>query len=132
LHEALQGDVEAEDRVGAAVGGVLKEAEGRDLLLVVDVLVGAAGADHVVEALKGVARDLWPRLHDLEVVLEAALPVQVPVLVVVLQRGDPLDHRRRSTRGKALRNVRHFEGLDWGHATPCSPDTRARPLLLTE
>jgi hypothetical protein len=56
---------------------VLEEVVADELLLVVDVLLGPVADDHVVDALVRVARDLRVLAHDLQVVLEGALPVQL-------------------------------------------------------
>jgi len=92
--QSHQRDVEAEDRIAAAVGLVVEEAKVRDLLLVVDVLLAAVADDHVVQPLVGGPCDARILPHDLEVVLERPAPVQVFVLLVILEGGDPVDELR--------------------------------------
>ena len=92
VHEPHERDVEAVDRVGAVPRLVLEEVVTDELLLVVDVLLGAVAHDHVVEALVRVARDLRPLTNDRQVLLERALPMQLLVQLEVLHRGDPLGH----------------------------------------
>ena len=99
LHER---DVEAVDRVAPAVLLVLEEVVADQLLLVVDVLFLAVRQDHVVDALERGARDLRVLADDLQVVLEGAVPVQLLVLAVVLQRRD-------------LRGQVHSRSPGWGH-----------------
>ena len=78
---------------------VLEEVVADELLLVVDVLLGPVADDHVVEALVRVARDLRPLADDRQVVLEAALPVQLAVQLEVLHRGDAVGHVRGAGLG---------------------------------
>jgi hypothetical protein len=66
--------IEPEDRVLTAVDLVAEEVVTDQLLLVVDVLLGAVRDHHVVQALKRIARDLRPFAHDVQVLLETAFP----------------------------------------------------------
>ena len=75
VDEAHERDVEAEDRVLAAVVLVLEEVVADQALLVVDVLFLPVGQDHVVHALVRGARDLRVLANELEVLLERTGPV---------------------------------------------------------
>ena len=92
VHEPHERDVEAEHRVLAAVGFVAEEVEAHELLLVVDVLLGAVRNHHVVHALKRVARHVRPLADDRKVLFEAPLPGEIAVPVVVLHERDLCDH----------------------------------------
>jgi len=74
VHQAHQRDVEPEHGVLAVINLVAEEVVPNQLLLVVDVLLGAVGDHHVVDALERVARDLRALTNDGQVVFEAALP----------------------------------------------------------
>ena len=87
---------------------VLEEVVADELLLVVDVLLGAVADDHVVDALERVARDLRALADDLEVVLEGAFPRKIAVELEVLHRRNfsctiavpNLDHRAQLLRAR--------------------------------
>ena len=99
VDEAHQRDVEAEDRVRAAVLLVLEEVVADELLLVVDVLLGPVADDHVVEragtrcaspaAFRGRSRGT-PRSRP---------PSEARVELEVLHRGDALGHLGRVGHG---------------------------------
>ncbi len=62
-------------------GGELgEEAKARDLVLVLGHLVGAVRGDHVIQALVGGPRYLGVLAHDVEVLVEGALPVRLAVV----------------------------------------------------
>jgi hypothetical protein len=61
-----------------------------ELLLVVDVLFRSVRHHHVVQALKRGARRLRALADELQVVLEAAFPRQIPVQLRVVQACDLL------------------------------------------
>jgi hypothetical protein len=92
VHEAHERDVEPEDGVSAAVDGIREERIALEALLIVDVLLFAVTHDHVVKALKRIARDLRALTHHLQIFLEASLPMQVSIRVVVLKGSDARDH----------------------------------------
>ena len=87
-------DVEAVDGVAPAVVLVLEEVVADEPLLVVDVLFLAVGQDHVVDALERGAGHRRVLADQVEVVLEGARPVELGVLLEVLQRRDLRDQRR--------------------------------------
>src|SRR6185369_4254185 len=91
VHETHERDVEAEDGVAPAVVLVLEEVVADEPLLVVDVLFLPVGQDHVVNALEGRAGDRGVLAHQRQVVLEAAGPVQLGILLAVLHSGDLAD-----------------------------------------
>jgi hypothetical protein len=93
-HQAHQRDVEAEDRVFATVDFVVEEPVVDDLLLVVDVLLGAVRDEHVVEPLMRSACDSGVVPHQVEVFLEGPRPVQVFVAFEVLERCNAFDEAR--------------------------------------
>src|SRR5690606_12083242 len=87
------------DRIG-------EERIALEALLVVDVLVLAVAHDHVVQALERIARHLWALTHDLQIVFEAAFPVEVPVAFVVLQRSDARNHLVHESHPRAGAGMR--------------------------
>src|SRR6185369_9187310 len=107
VHQLHQRDVEAEDRVAAAEALVAEEVVADELLLVVDVLRLPVAEDHVVDPLEGGAGHPRVLANQIQVVLEAPLPVQLRVLLAVLELRDALDPR-------ALRNSRHVSSLSSG------------------
>src|SRR5262249_55962770 len=110
VHQLHQRDVEPEDRVAAAEALIAEEVVADELLLVVDVLRLPVAEDHVVDPLEGGARHPRVLPDEVEVVLEAPLPVQLRVLLAVLELRDSLDPR-------ALRHSRHVSShpLDAPH-----------------
>src|SRR6185369_12221795 len=107
VHQLHQRDVEAEDRVAATEALVAEEVVADELLLVVDVLRLPVAEDHVVDPLEGGAGHPRVLANQIQVVLEAPLPVQLRVLLAVLELRDALDPR-------ALRNSRHVSSLSSG------------------
>jgi hypothetical protein len=92
VHQTHQRDVESEDGVLSVSNRIGEEGIALEALFVVDVLLFAVAHDHVVKALERVARYLGPLTHDLQILLEAAFPVQVSIAVVVLQSGNARNH----------------------------------------
>ena len=89
-------------------GGELgEEFVAGDLFLVLEHLFGAVGEDHVVEALVGGAGDFGVLAHDVEVLLEAAFPVRLAIVVQVEllaeRREDGLADRHRCHLHEAAR-----------------------------
>ncbi len=103
LHQLHQRDVEAEDRVLAILERVAEELVVSDFLLVLRVLLGPVGDDHVVEPLESVPRDQWILAHDREVVRKRALPMEILVALSVLLLADQADDIE-FLRGHALIN----------------------------
>jgi hypothetical protein len=102
VHQAHQRNVQTEDGVGASFDLVFEEVVTDELLLVVDVLLGAVTDDHVVNALERVTGHLWTLAHDLEVVFEGTFPRKIAVQGEVLQRGNLLHHVGRARFGHLL------------------------------
>ncbi len=98
VHQPHQWDVEPEDGVFAFADRVFEEGVSNQPLLVVDVLLFAVAHDHVVEPLEGVPGHLGAFANHLQVFLEATLPVEVPIAIVVLERSDARDHLRHAGR----------------------------------
>jgi hypothetical protein len=85
-------NVQTEDRILPVFNRVLEERIADQFLLVVDVLFFTVRDDHVVEALKRIARNLRSLPDDLQVVFEGTFPGQILVAFVVLQGSYLLDH----------------------------------------
>src|SRR5690606_33585293 len=83
----------------AAVLLVAEEVEPTQLLLVVDVLLDPVRQHHVVDTLKRIAGNPRVLPHQVEVLLEAALPVKFLVLVIVLKLGNLADERHAHAPG---------------------------------
>ena len=83
-HQPHERNVEPEHRVPAAMRMVLEEVIAYQLLLVIDVFFLAMCQNHVVYSLKRVAGNARVPADDVEIVLEAAFPMELLVLVVVL------------------------------------------------
>ncbi len=83
-----QRNVEAIDGVAPAIRLVVEEVVADQPLLVVDVLRLPVAEDHVVDALEGRAGDARVLTHDLQVVLERPVPVELLEARLVLERGD--------------------------------------------
>src|SRR5262249_546498 len=75
---------------------VAEEVVAHQLLLVVDVLGAPVAEDHLVDPLERGARHPRVLPDQCEVVLEAPFPVQLRVLLAVLEAGDTADPRRLS------------------------------------
>jgi hypothetical protein len=90
--EPHEGNVEAIDGVAPTVLIVLEEVVANQPLLVVDVLLLPVRQDHVVDALEGIAGDGGVLLDDGQVIFERTRPVQLGVLLQILQPGDLPDH----------------------------------------
>ncbi len=92
VNQAHQWDVQPVDGVGLMIRFVAEKVISNEPFLVVDVLLGPMADDHVVHTLERVARDLRLVAHDLEVILEGTLPIQIPIQIVVLHFRDRIDH----------------------------------------
>src|SRR5690606_25659961 len=91
----------------AAADRVVEEVVVRDLLLVLSVLPGTEGEDHVVEALEGVTRDGRVLSDPFEVVGERSLPDQILISCRVVLLPNQFDdvQDRRAHEDKLLRGT---------------------------
>ena len=88
VHQMIQALVDAVDRIASVMLFVAEEAIARDLLLVLDILLGAIRQDHVVNPLERVPRHAWILLNQLEIILQGSFPIQFLILLGVLQVRD--------------------------------------------
>jgi hypothetical protein len=89
-HQVVQRALEPEHAVAPVLDRVAEEPVARHLLLVDLDLLDAVAQHHVVEALVGRAHDQRVLLHQVEVLLEGALPVLGLVLLLVEGLADQL------------------------------------------
>ena len=111
--------------------GSLKKGIANEALLVIDVLFLAVADDHVVEALEGVACDLGTLPDDPEVVLEGPFPVQIPILVVVLERCNAGHHgvHRHTLSLPSTGALGHAQGLTGSASDPLLAHGQIRRTL---
>src|SRR5262249_42708424 len=84
IHQRPQRAVESEDGVATVIIRIAEEGIADALFAEFLVCVSAIRHDHVVDALKSIARDARIGAHDVEVILERTVPVLATELFEIL------------------------------------------------